>query len=208
MPEILPAIDIAIRDDSNLFLKRMIGLAEETGQFNIEQHECPMGDRYMEIINFRLKTESLHEGHGFQLIMHSDRQSRIEVEVRAQFWCPDPPTVGVYVDAARAMVGTLLQRYNRSFGSRYRLRVQRSSGKSFRISARTQGLLTRFTTLANVRSLHFYDWERFYAIAREGRQEIPEPVFCSALVDAGFTPERASELAETYGHLRQFKRQR
>lgn len=42
------------------------------------------------------------------------------------------------------------------------------------MSERTTTLLERFTILANTSSLHFYDWQRFYALVREGRQEIPD----------------------------------
>jgi hypothetical protein len=68
--------------------------------------------------------------------------------------------------------------------------------------------MTRFTTLANTRSLHFYDWQRFYAIAKEGRQEIQDYVFRAALSDAGFAREMASGLSEIYRHLWEFKRLR
>jgi hypothetical protein len=206
MAETLPAIDIAIRDDPILFLDRIIASGIESDDFEIDRSGCPTGDRHMEIVNFRLRAESSHEGHGFQLILHDDRPHRIEVEVRAQFWTPDPPTTAIYVDAAGATAGKLLRQYNRKYGTKYRLRIKRSSTPPFRMTQRTQTLLTLFTVSANMRSLHFNDWQRFYAIAREGRQEIPEQLFRSSLVKAGFAQDRSAELTEIYAHLCAFKR--
>lgn len=115
---------------------------------------------------------------------------------------------GDNVEAAQSLVGDLLRQYNRQFGARYRLRVGVRQSKAFAMSERTTTLFKRFVMLANTSSLHFYDWQRFYALVRESRQEIPDYLFRSRLTKAGFSPERAAELAEIYTHLWAFKKLR
>lgn len=208
MAELLPEIDIAVSVNPTQFLERMAGLGEKSGKFQVERHSIHPGKHRTDIVNFRLITESIHDGHGFQLIAYGDQLGRVNVEMQAAQWTPDPPTKAVYIDSARALAGTLLTRYNRQFGARYRLRIGARQSKSFEMSERTKRLLERFTMLANTSSLHFYDWQRFYGMVREGRQEIPDHLLRSYLIDAGFSPQQASELTETYGHLWAFKKLR
>lgn len=208
MAELLPEIDIAVSVEPTQFLERMAGLGEKSGKFRAERHSIHPGKYRTDIVNFRLIAESIHEGHGFQLIAHGDRPDRVNVEMRAAQWTPNPPTKAVYIDSARALAGTLLKQYNREFGARYRLRIGMRKSKAFEMSERTTRLLTRFTILSNTSSLHFYDWQHFYALVREGRQKIPDQLLRSYLVDTGFSPQRASELTEIYGHLWAFKKLR
>lgn len=208
MAELLPSIDIAVSVELGQFLERMAGLGGNSDKFQVERHGLSLGDRQTGIVNFRLLAESLHEDHGFQLITYNDLSGRVSVEMRAERWFPDPPTNAVYVEAAQSLVGDLLRQYNRQFGTRYRLRICARQGKAFVMSERTKTLLQRFTNLANTSSLHFYDWQRFYGLVREGRQEIPDYLLRSHLTKAGFSLQRASELAEIYTHLRAFKKMR
>lgn len=208
MAEVLPAIDIAISVEPLLFLERMADLAEPAGMFRVERHSTSVGDRRMDVVNFRLQAASVHDDHGFQLITHDDRPGRVQVEMRASLWSPDPPTAAVYSEAAQTLAGDLLKQYNRDFGTRHRLRIGTPQGKGFAMSERTATMLERFTILANTSSLHFYDWQRFYALVREARQEIPGHVFRARLIEAGFSGQRSAELAEIYAHLWAFKRLR
>lgn len=206
MSELLPGIDIAISVESSLFLERMIELGEQSGRFIVEHVVNTLGGRRMGVVNFRLQEYSPHEGHGFQLIARGEAPKRIQVEVRAQRWSVEPPTREIYVGAARELAGEVLRRYNRTFGTRYRLRIGVREGRPFKISDRTETLLHRFTVLANTSSLHSFDWERFYELVRAGRQQIPEHLLRSKLQDAGFSPARADHLSEIYQHLWEFKR--
>ena len=208
MAEVLPGIDIAVSVNPVLFLKRMADLGHQAGKFKVERHSTSLGERRMDIVNFRLQTKSVHEGDGFQLIAQDERSMRVNVEARAYHWSPDPPTKAVYVEAARDLAGNLLKQYNQAYGTRHRLRIAQRMDIPFRMTERTATLLKRFTVLANTSSLHFYDWQRFYALALEGRQEIPDYVFRSLLIEAGFSSVRAAELAEIYMHLWAFKRMR
>lgn len=208
MAELLPNIDVAVSVELVEFLERMAQLGEESDKFEVERHCIHPGQRRTDIVNFRLIGKSIHKGHGFQLIACDDRPGRVNVEMRAARWLPDPPTKAVYIEAARGLAGELLRQYNREFGSRYRLRIGARHGKAFAMSERTTTLLERFTILANTSSLHFYDWQRFYALVREGRQEIPDYLLRSHLTKAGFSSQRAVELAEIYIHLWAFKKLR
>ncbi len=208
MAEALPAIDIRVSTAPPLFLERMIAIGRETGRFTIEHVDDSAGGTRMEIGNFRLTTASPHRDHGFQLIVREEKSDRVRVELRAQRWSPEPPARAAYEEAAHDLVGTLLKRYNRSFGTRHRLRIGVREGRPFKLSQRTRTLLHRFVTLANTRSLHPFDWHRFYALVREGRQEIPGHILRDELERAGFPPEQARELAQLYAHLWEFKRLR
>lgn len=208
MTELLPNIYIAVSIESTQFLERMARLGEKTGKFQVERNTTHTGGNSIDIVNFRLTAKSVHEGHGFQLIAYDDRPGRVNVEMRAARWLPDPPTKAVYIEAAQDFVGDLLRRYSREFGTLYRLRIGARQGKAFAMSERTMILLDRFAILANISSLHHYDWQRFYAFVREGRQEIPGYLLRSHLAKAGFAPTRAAELADTYMHLWAYKRMR
>lgn len=179
-----------------------IGIA--SGHFDVESHHDVLGWAGFHGVNFHARHNEEHHKPGFQLILHPDRPQRILVEGRAERWVPDPPTRATYCQAVTAMVGPLLSTFNRSHGRRYRLRVLK--GAEFRLSDRTTVLLDRFVVLANKASLHPLDWQRFYCLVREGRQQIPEPVLRDLLRARGFPPDNASRLAETYRHLWAFKR--
>lgn len=208
MADSLPAIDIKVSVEPSLFLARIRAIGEDSARFRIEHVDDRAGGTRLEVLNFRLTGESLHEDHGFQLIAREEKAGRIQVEMRARRWTPDPPTRAVYEQSARDLVQPLLKAYNRSFGTRHRLRIAAREEKPFKMSRITQTLLSRFTTLANTRSLHPYDWRRFYLLVREARQEIPDHILRARLEEAGFTPEKARELARLYAHLWEFKRLR
>lgn len=209
MADVLPAIDIKISVAASLFLERMAALGEQTGRFAIEHVDDRLGGTKLEVVNFRFVGESPHEEHGFQLIARDEMCDRIQVEMRARRWSPDPPTEQVYSKSASDLIKPLLTRYNREFGTRHRLRIGgRRAAKPFRMSAKSETLLKRFTILANTSALHPLDWGRFYELVRAGRQRIPGHVMRDRLVVAGFTQEKADHLAKVYHHLWEFKQLR
>lgn len=208
MADSLPAIDIKVSVEPSLFLARLRAIGEDSARFRIEHVDDRASGTRLEALNFRLTGESLHEDHGFQLIARGEKAGRIQVEMRARRWTPDPPTRAVYEQSARDLVQPLLRTYNRSFGTRHRLRIGAREEKPFKMSRITLTLLSRFTTLANTRSLHPYDWRRFYLLVREARQEIPDHILRARLEEAGFMPDKARDLAQLYAHLWEFKRLR
>lgn len=207
MPEPLPAIDIKISVAPTLFFERMIALGEEAGHFTIKHVDDRAGGAHMKVANFRFTGDCPHDELGFQLITREKSVGRIQVEMRALRWSPEPPTRAVYVQSAHDLVRPLLSRYNRAHGTRHRLRIG-ARAKPFKFSPLTATLLHRFTVLANTRSLHALDWGRFYRLVSKGRQEVPEQSLREKLEEAGFTSEKALELAQLYAHLWAFKRLR
>lgn len=157
MTEPLPATDIKISVEPSLFLNRMQMIDEESGRFRIDHVDDWAGGRRLEVVNFRLTEHSLHEEHGFQLIAREEKAEHIQVEMRARRWSPDPPTRAINEQSAHDCLQPLLKAYNRSFGTRHRLRIGAREERPFKMSRITQTLLSRFTTLANTRSLHPFD---------------------------------------------------
>lgn len=206
MPELLPAIDIAVAIEPSAFLEKMAEIGRRSERFDVEdmRHSAAVPD--LEIINFRFKEESPHDGLGFQLILHRDSPNRVSVEVRAARWSPNPPSRSVYCEAAKHLTGEMLKVYNRTYDARLRLRIVSNGHHRFIMTKRTTSLLDSFTVLANTSSLHPLDWRKFYALVRETRQEIPQSEFRAALRQAGFSAEKAGYLSDLYEHLWAFKR--
>lgn len=134
MAEALPAIDIKVCVEPTLFLGRMIAIGRETEQFTIEHVDDRADGTQMAVVNFRLRGKSPYRGHGFQLIAREETPDRIQIEIRAQRWSPEPPTRAVYEQSARDLVGELVRCYNRSFGTRHRLRIGARQVRPSRLS--------------------------------------------------------------------------
>jgi len=202
--EFLPGIDIAISVTPREFLERMAVIGEQSGHFTVERHYDAIKNGALDIVNFRLLGSS-REGSGAQLIARDDRAGGILVEMHSERWDPDPPTRTSYCAAAEEQVRPMLQAYNRTYASRYRLRIQKASSRAPQLSALTTTLFDRFAILANTSSPHPLDWARFYALVREGRQEIPGYQLRTMLIKAGFSKDKAEALADLYFHLWAFK---
>jgi len=207
LAELLPGIDIAVRIEPREFLERMADIAEKDERFSVERHyDSALLRNRLDIVNFRYHGSSPHTGVGGQLIARDDIPGRILVEMRAECWAPDPPTRAIYCAAANGLMLPLLKAYNRTYSTRHRFRIQKAVLKGTKLSPRTKILFERFAVLANTASLHPLDWGRFYALVREGRQELPGHELRAMLVARGFSNQKAEHLSEVYGHLWNFKR--
>lgn len=206
--EPLPDIDIAVGKDSRAVIAAMADLAESDSSLIIEQYAEPLGQEGWHIVNLRSLRPSAHEDVGGQLIVRPDRAGRILVEMRAMRWQPDPPSRDVYIRAARDLFAPLLSAYNKANGQRYRMRIARARKPEGRLSKRTQTLLDRFALLANQRSFHPLDWDRFYRFVKESRRELPMEAVHALLIERGFPGDRADNLAQLYEHLWAYKRLR
>jgi hypothetical protein len=202
--EYLPSIDIAIGVDPPLFLGRMAGLANASKLFRVGSQSGGAGDGSMSLVNLFWLGPSIHEEVIVQLIAHHDVGNRVAVELRALQWNPDPPTRSVYCALAEETVRPLLYIYNKSYGSRYRLRVQKPR-KPYKLPPASETLFHRFTVTANKSSLHVSDWNRFYAFVKDSRIQAPEGVLLKLLLDEGFPAALANELDSLYQHLWAFK---
>ncbi|MFC0220511.1 hypothetical protein ACFFJ7_19210 [Pseudochelatococcus lubricantis] len=206
--EPLPDIDIAVREQPQAVIVAMANLAEADSSLVVERHAEPLGEMGWYIVNLRSLGPSIHEEAGGQLIARPDCPGRILVEMRALRWQPDPPSRDAYVAAARELMVPLLSAYNKASGQRYRIRIERVRKPGNLPSKRTRILLDRFAVLANQKSLHPLDWERFYRFVKESRRPIPMEAVRALLIEHGFPADRASGFAELYEHLWAFKRLR
>ena len=208
MAEFLPDIDIAVSVPPREFLEQMAGIGEASGKFVVERHYDALNQAGFDVLNFRYLEPNQHTDLGGQLIARPDVAGRVLVEMRAQWWDPDPPTRVTYCDAVTLLMRPLLRSYNLAHSTRYRFRIARVGAKQPKLTARTKTLFERFALLANTSSLHTLDWDRFYDFVRECRQELPEPVVRAHLTKAGFPIEKAERIAEIHTHLWAFKRRK
>jgi len=204
----LPAIDVAITGDRVAFLDEIADLARASDRFEVERLRDAVGITGYHAINLRLREPSPHQDLVVQFLSPPETPVPIRVELSAHRWSPDPATNTVYVDMAKRLVGPLLSAWNKRHDTRFRMRIERPGRNRFVASERTETLLNRFAVLANTASLHPLDWNRFYLLVREGRQEIPTHVLRARLTAAGFAEAKADDLAELYGHLWEYKRLR
>lgn len=205
MPEILPDIDFKITVAPRLFLERMQPIAKQ--HYITELHLDCAGITYFDILNLRCKHDMLHKGLGCQLIAQPDNYDRIQIEIRAEKWLPDPPTRNCYTSAAREILKVPLKEYNASHDTYYRLRV--SKGKlQPQPTKTTLTLFRKFALLANHNSLHPLDWGRFYDFVKFSRQRLSSEKLQSLLSAEGFSQSKIKKLSELYEHLWEFKKRR
>jgi hypothetical protein len=184
----------------------MADIGQQSGGYEIERHFDALGEEGYHVVNFRYLKLSPHDEAGGQLIAYKDSKNRIAVEMRASTWNPDPPSRGTYCEAARTIIGPILKKYNRTYSTRHRFRIEKAPGHFVKISMKTGEMLNRFAVLANKSSLHPLDWKRFYEFVRKSRQELPNDQLSSLLAEKGFSGSYAEHLAEIYEHLWAFKR--
>lgn len=201
----LPDIDIAVHDPRST-IDALASLAEADKSLTVERLDALFGYKEWYIVNFRSLKSGPHEQGGGQLIARPDQPGRVVVEMRAARWAPDPPTRGAYVTAARKLFGPLLRAYNQAYSCSCRLRVARPRKLGSSVSPRTRTLIDRFAILANPTSLHPRDWDRFYGIVKESRQEARKEDVRAILVGHEFSFERGDQLAELYEHLWAYKK--
>ncbi|NQE63582.1 hypothetical protein [Caulobacter sp. RHG1] len=201
----LPDIDIAISGDRTDFLDGMVALGQASGRFKAERVSNALGEAGYEAATFELLEASAHQDLNFALLSPPDRPATIRVELTAHRWAPEPPTYDAYAEAAQVMIKPLLSAWNTASGTRYRLRIERRGAGRWQATARTRELVERFGVQADTASLHPLDWQRFYRLVKEGRQEIPEPALRAMLSRHGFSAQKAEDLAALYGHLWAFK---
>ncbi|MEI9988473.1 MAG: hypothetical protein WDM86_00395 [Rhizomicrobium sp.] len=200
----LPDIDFALTTEPKIFLQAMARLGRETCLYNVEEHFDALRQDGFHVVNFRYLKPTPHRELGGQLISRADVPRRIIVKMRAERWQPDPPSREVYCEATRTVIWPLLASYNKARGTRLRLRIEKRA-KGFVPTVRTEKLFERFALLANKSSLHPRDWDRFYDLIAEGRQEFPTGELRGKLIASGFAREKAAYLAQIHDHLWRYK---
>lgn len=208
MRDILPDASINISDSTpREFLDRMADLADKADCLKAQKNYDSILS--MDVLSF-VHEGSPHEGLLGQLIYIPKNGSMICVEVRANWGKPENrPSYDTYVEALNLIFLDLIRKYNKTYGTRYRLAIQGKDATKPKLSPKTQEKFDTFVTLANRNSLHPLDWERFYEFARAChvfRTKTNEENVFRLLVHAGFDEEYALKIATVYGHLREFQR--
>lgn len=203
----LPDIEIAFPGDRLAFLDTIQAIAAASGRFAVDRKTIGKGDSRIEGLNLRLRGEGLHKNLCGQLLVHAADAGRVRIEVSAHRWRADHPTRADYVEAAQSMFQPLLGAFNQAHGQKLRLHVERQTG-AFRPTERTKQLLDRFVICANTSSLHPLDWQRFYELVLNGRQEIPALHLLGRLREGGFSDAKGDRLVDIYQHLWAFKKLR
>lgn len=201
---------IRYRNDRRQFLLDIGAVAKATGRFHVEHvFDDPIAAGiFSEASNFRCTDPQFHEDHGFQLLCRTDSPSKVDVEVRAARWHPhDPPTRDGYISAANALVLPLLRAYNRVRRSRLRLHAASEASMQPKLPPHAALALHRFTLLANHRSLHPYDWQRFYQFVKGLRyaERYRADEIRWLLLQEGLPAKMAEDLGELFEHLAAFK---
>lgn len=201
----LPDIDFAIPESGRTFLEKISKTAESLGTFGVDLHFDARLRKGWHVLNLRYHGPSEHTAPGAQLLIEPDQVGRVHVELRAERWCPDPPTRASYADLAKMLIDPLLQAYNRSEKAHCRLRIEKLRRAQPPLPPQAAAAFERFMGACNKALPHVRDWERFYEFIRVSRREIPEEVMTSLLVKGGFSRERADSVAGIYRHVMAYK---
>lgn len=201
----LPDIDFAIPEPGKTFLEKISKIAESAGIFEVELHLDALSRQGWHVLNLRYLGPSEHTAPGAQLLVEPDQEERVQVEMRAETWTPEPPPHAAYAELAKRLINPLLRAYNRSEKARCRLRIEKPKRGQFSLAPQAHAAFERFLGTCNKTSPHVRDWQRFYEFVRVSRREIPEDLMISLLVKGGFSKARANTVAGIYHHLMAYK---
>jgi hypothetical protein len=202
MRDRLPDIQIRIGENPHSFLEQMRKVALQAKKFDVELHNNFSGQG-LDILNISPQLSNSHVGLLGQFINNPNKPSIMLVEVRAERWLPEPPTYKTYVEAANEVIKPLLQSYNLTFGTKYRLTIESQKSLEPKLPPRANQRFKEFVTLANKQILHPYDWERFYyfiyACSSRNVKVIQEDVE-ELLLSSGFSEQNSEEIANVFWH--------
>jgi hypothetical protein len=201
-----PSISINARPDPYAFIQRMAQLASIGAGFVVESHSDHIGGDELNILNLYIAEDGDGAKSGVQLIA-TNREQKIQVESYLNRSPGTSHTRHSYVEFTRRSLCPLLKQYNKIFGTYHRL-VCKKPSKQPLLTPHSELLFNRFSTLANTRSLHPLDWERYYLFIRNSRVEAPHGALQSLLIKKGFSINMARMLSDTYHHLWAFKKLR
>jgi hypothetical protein len=202
MRDRLPDIQIKISANPQKFLEQMQQTALETKEFDVELHR-DFGGQGLDILDVSPQSSNLHVGLLCQFIAMPNKPSVIQVEIRAERWHPEPPTYKMYVESANEEIKPLLQFYNSSYGTKYRLVIESADSLKPNLPPRANQRFKEFVALANKQILHPLDWKRFYyfiyACSSRNVKTTQEDVK-ELLLSSGFSDENSDELANVFWH--------
>ena len=201
----LPEIDIKIEEPARAFLRRVASIGKANGNFEVKTHFNALRQKGYHVVNFRFLGKSPHTSVGGLLICNPSVMGRVQVEMTAERWFPDPVTRVAYIEAARNLIQPLLASFNQTYSKRYRLRIENAVRAKPKLPPKTAEAFYRFADLANTSSLHSNDWKRFYEFVRLSRTKLSQDHIRSLLIDKGFSIQKSDEISEIYNHIWNYK---
>ncbi|UCH62263.1 MAG: hypothetical protein JSU77_10710 [Fidelibacterota bacterium] len=205
MKDRLPLMSIKIDTTPEEFLRRIEAMARQIGEFVVESERDLAGDGEVNALRLKPILVTHHRELTGRIIIIPASHDRVNVEVNAARWHPDPPTFRAYVTAAREIFKPLLHQYNLKFHSNRKLQIQSQAATEPRLPAIASQVFNRFVDRANKSALRNRDWQRFYHFIWHcaayninlNRDDVHR-----LLVNAGFTIEHAADLADIFEHGR------
>lgn len=97
-----------------------------------------------------------------------------------------------------------LRQFNRRYSTRYRLSFKRNQP---RLTPSLEKAFDSFVTLANMKALHPYDWERFYsfvALSYSRQPDLDENDVRYFLKQSGFGEDQCAYLSDVFRHCKEF----
>ena len=210
MKDRLPLMSIKIDTTPEEFLRRIETLALQIGEFIVESERDPADDSKVIALHLKPILVTHHRELTGRIIVISDSQDRVTVEVHAARWYPDPPTYRAYVAAAREIFKPLLHQYNRKYHGNRKLQVQSQVATEPSLPAMASQVFDRFVDRANKSALRNRDWQRFYHFiwhCAAHNVNLNRDDVHRLLVSAGFTIDHAADLADIFEHGRALHKQ-
>ena len=130
---------------------------------------------------------------------------RVFAQVHANRWFPEGPDFDAYITAAKRVLGRVLTKYRKAFGTKCCLRIQTRRSLLPRLPKVARRLLDTFIAHANKSMLHDLDWGPFYSFVRHcarNRIQLRPRDLQYLLEQRGFSEHEAEKLAECYDHGR------
>lgn len=212
MTDRLPDSIVRINIPALEFFNKIAIVAEENGNVRAIQKHRPGPLHSADIIELRPAERSLHQGLFVQLIHTADCGHHVCIEVRARKWfCDDNLTYEIYVEALKFVFSKLLSNFNKKYGNRYRLVIQRKAACEPSLSPKVRKAFDLFVNTSNKSNLHQSDWNHFYYFCKLCHiysGTIHEESVLKLLAIVGFTTENARNLATVFEHLRSFQKLR
>lgn len=202
----LPSISIKVDIKPREFLDRLEQIAKRSDFVRVERIINVTGYEGWESLNLEPLILCPHKKLCGAIIVNPDSGSRVFIEMIAKQWQPDPPTYGIYVEAARLLFTPLIKAYNREYNALCRLCIQRESIKVPVLPPETAKRVTSFIVCANKSALHPNDYKRFYQFiffCHARHVKLSESYLKHLLVEGGFSVEKAEHLADIYYHGRE-----
>lgn len=201
----LPDIRINASPDPYAFLREVEQFVVTLGGYDAERRD-DIDTTDFEILTLRPTSNLPYRGLGAQLLVSSSRGRWAEVEIRAADWGGEPvaPSREAYIEAAKFVVGPLLEAYNRNHGTCRRLLVE-SVDALPSLPPVASSVFETFVSCANMTVLHPYDWERFYDFVRHCAAHnvaVSSEDVQRLLVHAGFERSHAESIADIFHHGR------